>query len=271
MNLKDILTIIVLTENEQIHIGRCLKSISSLKVNTYLIDSFSSDETIKIAEKFGVTILQNKYINPKGQVNYFLSRNLTNTSNWVLRLDADEYLTTNSIKKLKKLLANINDDVGLIHLRLQRVFQGKHLKYGTLSGRFIPRLWRPDGASHSIKEMDEKLVANKGYKEYKSDIDFYDASLITPSNFVIKHIAYVERQLEDMEKGLEKNSSILKKIYYSLPFEVSSLILFLYRYILRLGFLDGRRGLWYHFLQCLFYRNMIGLEEYSRKKNKVNY
>ena len=72
-----------------------------------------------------------------------------------------------------------------------------------------------------------------------------------------------------MEK---KKTSLSKKIYYSLPFEFSVLIMFIYRYVIRLGFLDGRRGLWYHFLQCFFYRNLIGIEQeirnYYKGKNK---
>ena len=272
MNLKDKLTIIVLTYNEEIHLKRCLESLKHFKSNIFIIDSGSTDATLEIAEEYGAKVFINEFYSQKQQINWFLSKNLIPKKSWILRLDADEYLPFDSILKIGILLSDIDQIIGLVYLRLQRMFHGKHLKFGTLSGRYLPRLWRVGCAEFGAKDMDEKLIIKNGFKELKTKIDFYDDSLISPINFVIKHTKYAERQLLDIDNGKENKISLSKKIYYSLPFELSVLIMFLYRYLFRFGFLDGRRGLWYHFLQCFFYRNLIGIEKeirnYYKGKNK---
>ena len=268
-NSKEKLNILILTFNEEIHIRRCLESVIDLNSNIYIVDSGSNDLTLEIAREYNTKILFHEFVSQKEQIKWFLSKKIVPNKSWILRLDADEYLPEESIYKINHILKNIDHKICLIYLRLQRIFQGKHLKYGTLSGRLIPRLWKVGFAFFTEKCMDEKLVVKKGYKFLHSKIDFFDASLISPINFVIKHTNYVERQLLDFEKGVEKKSTFLKKVYYLIPFEISSFLMFIYRYFFRLGFLDGRKGLWYHFLQCLFYRNLIGIEENIRSsKNK---
>ena len=266
MSLKNKLSIIILTYNEEIHIRRCLNSLINFNVDIYIIDSGSTDATLKIAKEFGAEILFHSFTSQKEQIDWFLSEDLIPHKSWILRLDADEYLPEKSILDIKKSINSADESTGMFYLRLQRIFHGKHLKYGTLGDRYIPRLWRVGCAEFNNKNMDEKLQIIEGYKAYKKDIDFFDYSLISPIEFVIKHTKYAERQIGDIQNGVEVESSLIKKIYYSIPFEIASFLMFIYRYIFRLGFLDGRKGFWYHFLQCLFYRNLVGIESYSRKK-----
>lgn len=261
MYLQQSLIILILTLDEEIHIQRCLNSIYKLNCPIYIIDSGSKDETINIAKNYTNNIFFNFFESQKKQIEWFLKKETINDNKWILRLDADEYLPDKSLDKIRNLINNIDDKVGLINLSLQREFLGKHLKFGTLSNRQIPRIWKKSTAVFTEKNMDEKLKVKDGFKTINSNIEFFDASLLSPCEFVEKHLNYVDRQLLDIKLNVENKYSIRKKFYYALPFEISALLLFLYRYFFHLGFLDGREGFSYHFLQCFFYRNLIGMQK----------
>ena len=87
------ISVIILTFNEEIHIKRCLDRISSDVKEVFIIDSYSTDRTLEIAKRYAnVNILQNKWVNHAVQFNWALE-NAPISTKWVLRLDADEYLT----------------------------------------------------------------------------------------------------------------------------------------------------------------------------------
>lgn len=102
------ITVIILTYNEEIHIRRCLENISSFAKKIFVIDSFSIDRTVEIAREYGnVTVLQNNWVNYATQFNWALQQANIQTK-WVLRLDADEYLTEELKRELTKHLPNLN-------------------------------------------------------------------------------------------------------------------------------------------------------------------
>ena len=124
------ITAIILTYNEELHIKRCLDNISSFVDEVYIIDSFSTDKTLEIARTYGnVRILQNKWVNYATQFNWALE-NARITSKWVLRLDADEYLTDELKDELKKRLQVVPDDITGIVFPLRRVWMGKIIRHG---------------------------------------------------------------------------------------------------------------------------------------------
>ena len=94
------IAVIILTYNEELHIRRCLDNITCFAKEIYIIDSFSTDKTIEIASEYPtVTILQHKWENNHAkQFNWGLA-NASITANWILRLDADEFLTPELINE----------------------------------------------------------------------------------------------------------------------------------------------------------------------------
>ena len=84
------LSVIILTYNEELHIARCLENVSPIAKEIFIIDCYSTDNTLEIAAKYpNVTILQNKWVNYATQFNWALE-NAPVKTDWVLRLDADE-------------------------------------------------------------------------------------------------------------------------------------------------------------------------------------
>ena len=86
------ISLIILTYNEEIHIGRLLENIAGFADEVFIVDSYSTDKTLEIAEKYGAKIIQHPFENQAQQFNWALD-NLNIKNEWILRLDADEYLT----------------------------------------------------------------------------------------------------------------------------------------------------------------------------------
>ena len=96
-------SVIILTYNEEIHIERLLKNIDDWAEEIFIVDSFSTDKTLEIAKKYGCKIFQHKFENQAQQFNWVLD-NLKIKNEWILRLDADEYLTEELKKEIVEVL-----------------------------------------------------------------------------------------------------------------------------------------------------------------------
>ena len=108
---------LILTYNEHLHIRRAIENAKKISNNVFVLDSFSTDDTVKIAKECGAIILQNKWINNYAdQLNWGLN-NCSFESPWILRLDADEYLTEELIVEINEKINNIESDVSGIILK----------------------------------------------------------------------------------------------------------------------------------------------------------
>ena len=126
------ITTIVLTYNEEIHIARCLENVCSFSKKVIIVDSPSTDRTREIAESFNrrtsnVEVVEHKYPgNQAEQFNWAID-NLIIDTEWVLRIDADEYLLPELVEELKQKLHEMPDDVKGIEFKRRHFFMGKRL------------------------------------------------------------------------------------------------------------------------------------------------
>ena len=101
------LSVIILTYNEEKHIVRCMNSVKSFASNIIVVDSYSSDETVTLAKKFGAIVYQNTWPNNHSkQVNWALENCHINTK-WVMRLDADEIISHELADEIKNELSAV--------------------------------------------------------------------------------------------------------------------------------------------------------------------
>lgn len=276
------ITAIILTYNEEIHIRRCLENITPIVKEIFIIDSFSTDRTLEIARNFSkVHILQNKWSNYAGQFNWALEKAPIKTK-WVLRLDADEYLSEELKEELEKELPSISEKYTGIIFPLRRVFLGRIIRKGLPKIKLL-RMFQYGKAKSEVRMMDEHIQLLEGEPlELKNE--FADDNLNNLSWWTNKHIGYAIREavdLLDMEydlTGASKNdrnivlseqakSKRLKKHKYSKqPLFWRSFAYFIYRYFLRLGFLEGKEGFLWHFLQGWWYRTLVDAKIFEIKK-----
>lgn len=272
------ITAIVLTYNEEIHLQRCIDSLQNACEQIIVVDSFSTDKTKEIANECGVKFIQNSWVNYAHQFNWAIDNCDINTD-WVLRLDADEYLSKELVDELHLKLNKLPKNISGITFPLRRVFLGKEIKRGT-GGIKLLRLFKNGKGRSENRWMDEHIEITGG-----EIIDFIgsfsDDNLNDISWWTQKHIGYAIREaidLLDIELGLFDEKSIsgisgqaskkrsLKVKYASKPLFLRTFLYFMYRYIFKLGFTEGKEGFLWHFLQGWWYRTLVDVKIYEIKK-----
>ena len=272
------ITAIVLTFNEEIHIKRCIDSIQNFCEQIIIVDSFSTDKTKEIVNECGVEFVQNSWINYAHQFNWALDNCDINTD-WVLRIDADEYLSNELVNELHFKLNKLSKNISGITFPLRRVFLGKEIKRGTGSIKLL-RLFRNGKGRSENRWMDEHIEITSG-ETIDFSGSFSDDNLNDISFWTQKHIGYTIREaidLLDIELGLFGKKSVsgisnqaskkrgLKVKYASKPLFLRSFLYFMYRYIFKLGFTEGKEGFLWHFLQGWWYRTLVDVKIYEIKK-----
>ena len=254
------ISVIILTKNEKLHIKRCLQNLAPLNSRrVFVVDCFSMDGTQDIARGLGATVVEHEWLgNQAAQFNWALD-NLPIEAKWVLRLDADEYLTPESIEWLKTNLDGIDEKVSALEFTLERKFMGGDIRHGT-NGIQMVRMFRRGRGRYAETLMDERIV----YEGEKQTVPvvFYDDNLNTLEWWMEKHRGYAKREaqqtLESMKSGFWTDPRKAK--YYKLPPYFRAIAYFCIRYFLKLGFLDGLPGWMWHFWQGLWYRWIVDRE-----------
>ena len=277
---------IVLTYNEEIHIRRCIDNLLQLTDQIFVIDCFSTDKTVEIAKEMGVFVLQHKWENNYAkQFNWALDNCLIKTK-WVLRLDADEYLMPETIEYIRKELSALPDDVTSLSLSLARIWMGRTIHFGT--GKVIlKRLFQYKIGRCEERLMDEHIQTSSG-RDLIINYQFADDNLNDILWWSHKHVNYAVREafdLLDIELNLlgnatnDSNKEIgqqasqkrkTKHRYSTAPLFWRAFAYFIYRYILRLGFLEGKEGFCWHFFQGLWYRMLVDATVFEIKKRCGN-
>lgn len=277
------LSAIILTSNEEIHIRRCLDRICPVAKEVFVVDCYSNDRTIEISREYPeVIVLQNKWVNYATQFNWALE-NAPIKTKWVLRLDADEYLSEELIQELRDKLPSLNEKYTGIVIPLQRVFLGKRICHGIARGIRLLRIFQYGKAKSEVRQMDEHIGLIEG-ESIQFQHSFSDDNLNSIGWWVQKHVGYAKREavdLLDIEYKLTVNQdhSIDSKIdsqalskrhkkesYARKPLFWRSFLYFLYRHYFRLGFLDGKEGFLWDFMQGWWYRTLVDTNVYEAKK-----
>jgi|SRR5690606_37910801 len=280
--MLDISTVI-LTYNEEKHIERCVKNAQRFSKQVYIVDSFSSDRTVEISESLGAIVYQNKWENNHAkQFNWGLE-NIPIDTDWVFRLDADEYLSDKLIDEIQTKFSTILQDVSGIVMERKMIFLGRTINKGNIQWNML-RLFRYGKGFCEERWMDEHIVLTEG-RAIKWDNCFYDDNSNPLGWWIAKHNGYSIREAIDLlnielnflpykEQNLStemsedaENKRLKKKKYARMPLFWRSAIYFLYRYFVKLGFLEGKEGFLWHFLQGWWYRTLVDAKVYEIKKH----
>lgn len=279
------ITVIILTKDERLHIARCLENVNQIARKVYVVDCHSTDGTQEIARSFGADVVEHDWPgNQAEQFNWALD-NLTIDTEWILRLDADEYLTNELITELESYIPCIPQSVSAIVFPLGRAFMGRVLKHGIVNGISMIRMFRKGKARYENRIMDEHLQVIDG-ETITAKNKFIDDNRMPLSFFISKHNAYAAREaalLISSEYGLNNLSDEKAKYadavaakrgqkatYASLPLFWRAFGYFFYRYVIKLGFLDGKEGFLWDFLQGWWYRTLVDAKVYEIKRKCGN-
>lgn len=285
MEKKLSVAVIILTKDEERHIERCVRNVLQISDEVYVVDSESTDRTCEIAERFGAAVVKHPWPgNQAEQFNWALD-NLPVRAEWILRLDADEYLLPELVEELREKLPAMPEDVSALSLSLSRCFCGRVLRHGIVNNIRIVRIFRKGKARYERRIMDEHLSILDG-RTVEMKHQFIDDNRLPLGEFVTKHNQYASREaalLLDAEYGLSDHAvqagghgaeverkRAQKARYARMPLFWRAFAYFIYRYIVKLGFLDGREGFLWDFLQGWWYRTLVDAKvlEIKRKSGE---
>jgi glycosyltransferase involved in cell wall biosynthesis len=261
-------SVIVPARNEARNLPRCLESLASFG-EVYVVDSESTDDTVAIAQSHGAKVVQFHYVGSWPKKRQWAMDTLPLAYDWILLLDADEVLTPELAQEIRGALQNSN--VNGYSIRLQMYFLGQILRHCDASfwklslfrkgrGRFECRLKDQD-ASMSDIEVHEHVVVDGPTADLRHALVHHNVDSL--SRYILKHNEYsnwearvllqpdsdAEEVKADLFGTQAQRRRWLKRNLYRLP--GSPILLFLYRYVFRLGFLDGVPGLIYCAFQAV--------------------
>jgi glycosyltransferase involved in cell wall biosynthesis len=263
------ISIIIITYNEEKNLEECLKSVSGWADEIFIVDSGSTDRTLEIAKKYTERIYQHPFINFAQQRNWS-QENLPIRNEWVFHLDADERVGSELISQLQRIFSSDTDADGFMIAR-RTIFRDRWIKHGGHYPVYHLRIFKKDKGRSEERLYDQNYIVNGRIIKIKGDI----INVINPDLDLWKNR---HRQWADLEArevlfnkdrvinvGLTGNpigrrNWLRYRVYYRLPLFIRSFFYFLYRYILRLGFLDGKAGLIFHFWQGFWYRLLVDLK-----------
>lgn len=281
------LTVIILTFNEEPHLGRCIASLQGLATEVVVADCFSTDATLEIAHSHGARVIQHAWVNYATQFNWALTQ-LDADTDWVLRLDADEILTPALVAEIQTALPSIGSEIDGIYCGRRMTFQGRLIRHGGVFPVRVLRLFRSGRGQCENRWMDEHIKVLGPTLDLQGEI--IDDNLNSLSWWTAKHNSYAGREAVDLlnlEYGFMPYDSIAnflggqqagvkrwlkENVYARLPGGFRAFAYFFYRYVIRLGFLDGQAGTAFHFLQGFWYRYLVDakvaeVKRYMRQKN----
>jgi len=264
-------SVFVLTYNEEANIAACLGSLAGFSDDVVVVDSYSTDGTLRLCHAAGVRIFQHRFVNHAMQCNWALDT-IDFRHDWILRMDSDEILPNKLKDELDALTRSLGTDVTGIYLNRRHYFMNRWLRHGGHYPHHILRMWR-NGAGRFENKTEEHFVLKHG-RAVKARNDFLEDNRNNDLGFWLrKHAELADGEVNDT-RGLTRNAEddlppalfgekvqrtrwLKVNIYQRSPLFLRALLLFVYRYIVRLGFLDGMPGFIFHVNQAFWYRFFV--------------
>jgi glycosyltransferase involved in cell wall biosynthesis len=274
--------VIILTFNEELNIAQALDSVTGWADEIFILDSLSSDRTLEIARQYGCHIAQNKFENYAKQRNHALDY-LPILSEWVLFLDADEWLPDALKQEISELIASSPSENGF-HIKWRLIWMGRWMRRGYYP-TWILRLLRHGKAHCEDRAVNEHLIVQGKTGKLRNDFVHEDRKSIT--DWIAKHNGYATREAQELlntrsAAGYQEiDASLLGtqaarkrwlryKVWNRLPLLIRPFLYFFYRYVLAGGFLDGKQAFVYHFLQGLWYPMLIDIKYIEMKMSRLS-
>lgn len=272
---------IILTFNEALHLERCLRSIKGLADQIVVVDCYSTDHTLRIARDASARVIQHHWINYSAQFNWALTQ-LDKDADWVLRIDADEYLSFGLADEIKCKLSSLDLSIEGVLFDRYMTFGGHLIRYGGVFPVQVLRLFRYGRGECENRWMDEHIKVSGRTVRFAYEI--IDDNLNSLTWWTEKHNKYSSREAVDLlnlEYGFMPHDSVAslrgggqagikrwmkEKVYVALPGGFRAFAYFFYRYVIRLGFLDGPAGTAFHFLQGFWYRYLVDAKVAETKR-----
>ncbi|MBV8715658.1 MAG: glycosyltransferase family 2 protein [Chloroflexi bacterium] len=246
-------SVLVPTLDEELNLPECLDSLTWAD-EVFVLDSYSHDTTVEVARARGANVVQHGWEGYSRQKNWALST-LPFRNDWVLIVDADERVTPELRCELQQVLANPTCDG--YYLNRKFIFLGTWIRHAGWYPSWNLRLFRHQLGRYDDREVHEHVVLNGRAGYLRSDLLHRDRRGLEA--YISRHNRYstleatarlkAERDAPDRAKlpvsvlasPVQRKRFLRERVWPHVPGK--PLVLFVYMYFLRRGFLDGRAGL----------------------------
>jgi glycosyltransferase involved in cell wall biosynthesis len=288
------LTVVVLTYNEERNLPACLESVAGWASEVFVVDSGSTDGTVAVAERYGAKIVAHEFETHARQWNWAL-RSLPFAQAWVLCLDADHRVTAELAVEIATLLGREGEvepkasrlgEMDGFYIKRRQVFRGQWISHGGYYPKYMLKLVRHERAWCDENELlDFRLYVKGPTGRLRHDVIEANEKEADISFWIAKHNRFASLVAEEemrrasggaawaIEPALfgspDQRVLWLKERWYRLPLYVRPCLYFFYRYVIRCGFLDGKEGFIFHFLQGFWYRLLVDIKLDERRQQEL--
>lgn len=289
-----LLSVIVLTYNEETNLPACLESLRGVDCETFVVDSGSTDRTVAIAGEYGARVVDHPFETHAKQWDWALNH-VPIATDWVLGLDADQRLTPELRNEIAQLFGRAKGvryegklaEIDGFYIKRRQVFRGKWIRHGGYYPKYLLKLFRRERVKTDTNDLLDHhfYIAGQTAKlrhdlieenQKESDISFWIekhngyASLLAREELEYKRNGRPAPIAPSASGNPDQRALWMKRQWHRMPLYVRPFLYFVYRYFLCLGFLDGKEGFIFHFLQGFWFRLLVDIKiEEMRKAGKL--
>ncbi len=279
------LTVLVVTRNEEANVERCLASVHGFADQILVVDSESTDRTREIARRYADEVRELPYDHTRiiPWIFQWGLDHLPIRNDWVLILEADQAVPPALRAEIAALLARAEIAEDGFYIRRRQIFRGTWIRHGGYGGKHLLKLFRRSRGQLDPVEQDTRVYVRGRVGRLASPLDEWNRKEDAIQFYLQKHLRYAEafarEELARRREGIpwkltprlfgtpDERTLWLKSRYYRLPLFLRPALYFGWRYFVLLGFLDGKNGFVFHFLQAFWFRLVVDvrLEELLRE------
>ena len=237
------LSVAIVAMNEAANLARTLASVTWAN-EIILIDSGSTDNTVELARSFGAKVYHEAWKGYGGQVNSALDKC---AGPWILNLDADEEVTPALAAEIQALLKGSQQHNAYTVPRLNQIF-GRWMRHGGLYPDRKLRLFRK-GTARLAEDTEPHATPKTSNKTGKLNGDLLHYQYPTLAIYIDHMQSYSSSSVPLMIRRGKTSATALAFYCNTI---LNPLATFVYNYVLRAGFLDGREGLLFHLNHSLY-------------------
>jgi glycosyltransferase involved in cell wall biosynthesis len=268
-------SVVILALNEEGNLPLCLGSVFEWAHEIFVVDAGSCDRTTAIAKEFGARVVEHPFETHSAQWRWALE-NLPIQTEWVLALDADQRLTPALADELRRLTREELEGIDGVYLNRQQWFHNSWIRHGGYYPKYLLKMFRRDKVAIDPRDLvDHHFYIAGPTRKLQNDLIESNTKEDDISFWVQKHTRYAallaqeeflwrssgEAPVEPSLRGNPDQRSLARKhAWRRTPLYVRPFLYFLYRYFIRLGFLDGKQGAIFHFMQAFWFRLLVDIK-----------
>lgn len=278
------LSVVILTLDEERNLPACLQSLEGLAAEIFVVDSGSTDDTVRIAKEAGSHVCHHEFENYAAQRNWAFE-NLPIKTPWTLCLDADERLTPELGQEILERITLPAGGPNGYMMKRRTYFLGRWIRHGGQYPAYHLRLFRTGKGRCEDRLYDQHFLVDGPVATLENDyVDIITSDL---SSWIDRHNRWATLEASEILAKKDREGSARERVvvpdlfgtpiqrkrflrsivYQKFPLFLRPFLFWIYGYVLRLGFLDGMPGLIFHTLQRFWFRFLVDAKIYEQRMN----